>query len=229
MKKLLLASNGSFLTDYGYPILGIPKAKIRIAWITTASKKARNISYIKRHRHAMRKHGYRFEEIDIEDNSLDQLRRKLQDKNVMHVEGGPAFYLLKAIKETGFDKFIKTWVKEGKIYAGTSAGAYIACPRLEISLLHNKKTFGLKDFTALNLVPFLLKAHYTDDGILPRSLLISSNLIRTFNLSLHMLSSKLLVQELLFIFSGIFGTIRAVSLRNGTRPTALSGNDRRKS
>jgi dipeptidase E len=165
MKKLLLASNGSFLISQGYQLLGIPKDLLHIAYITTASKGVANKDYLERHKKAMKRHGYAFEEIDIEGKSVRELRKIFKEKNVIHVEGGNTFYLLKAMKEHGAGALIAKLVNDGMTYVGTSAGAYIACPTIEMSTWGPKhsESYGLKDLAALNLVPFLLKVHYTDD------------------------------------------------------------------
>jgi len=165
MKKLLLASDGPFLISQGYQLLGIPFDEVRISYITTASKGAENTDYLQRYKDAMQRDGLRFDEMDIEGKSRNELLDALEGKNVIHVEGGNTFYLLKAVKKTGFDEILKEKILEGIHYFGTSAGAYIACPTIEMSTwgpaTHDR--YGLEDLTALGLVPFLLKAHYTDD------------------------------------------------------------------
>src|SRR3989338_1586021 len=87
------------------------------------------------------------------------------DKNVVHIEGGNTFYLLKVIKEIGFDKTLRKLLEKGLAYVGSSAGAYIMCPTIEVSKFDRNvhKSFGLTNLTALNYVPFGLKVHYTDD------------------------------------------------------------------
>ena len=165
MKKLLLASNGSFLISQGYRLLGIPKNRLNIAYITTASKGGANKGYLERHKKAMKERGYAFEEIDIEGKNVRELKKIFKGKNVIHVEGGNTFYLLKAMKEYGVGVLLAKMVNEGMAYVGTSAGAYLACPTVEMSTWRPKRNerYGLKNFTALNLVPFLLKVHYTND------------------------------------------------------------------
>lgn len=163
--KLLLASNGGFLINSGYNLIGIPKEKIKIGWVTTASKGVSDLSYLDRHKLDMQTQNLNFEEFDIENKTTTEIREFFKDKNVMHVEGGNTFYLLKVVKESGFDKFIKEFLNERKIYVGTSAGAYICCPTIATAKLgrNANKDYGLTNFNALNLVPFLLKVHYTDD------------------------------------------------------------------
>jgi dipeptidase E len=163
--KIILSSNGKFLIEQGYKALSIPTDQIRIGYITTASKGSENLDFIKRHKEEMIKAGYSFEEIDIETKSETEILDFFTNKNIIHVEGGNTFYLLKVIKEIGFDKTLKKLFDMGLDYVGSSAGAYIMCPNIEVSKWGRNadRDFGLKDLTALNYVPFCLKVHYTDE------------------------------------------------------------------
>lgn len=170
MKKLLLASDGKFLINHGYQLIGIPKDQMDIGYITTASKGARDTTYLENHKAAMKEHGYQFEEINIEGKSEQELRLTLKNKTVVHIEGGNTFYLLKAIKESRFDKILVELIDAGIPYIGTSAGSYIACPTIEMATWGPdlKDRFGLENLNALNFVPFILKVHYEDsmEGLL---------------------------------------------------------------
>jgi dipeptidase E len=105
------------------------------------------------------------ENFDIEGKTNEEINALFKDKNVVHIEGGNTFYLLKAIRETGFADILKELLDEGRVYIGTSAGSYVMCPTIEVSNWNpdGKDRFGITDFTALNYVPFVLKVHYTDE------------------------------------------------------------------
>ncbi len=162
--KLILASDLSFLLKYGYDLTGIPKDKMKIGYITTASKGDRG-DFSRKLKDVIKENGYPIEEIDIENKTKEEIKNFFKDKNIIHMEGGNTFYLLKAIRETGFSEVLKELLGEGKVYIGTSAGAYIMCPTIEVSNWNEtgKDRFNITDFTALNYVPFLLKVHYTDE------------------------------------------------------------------
>ncbi len=66
------------------------------------------------------------------------------------------------MRKTGFDKVIKHFVKQNKVYVGVSAGSYIICPTIEAATWKHadRNTIGLKNLRALNLVPFIITAHY---------------------------------------------------------------------
>lgn len=163
--KIILASDLTFLLKYGYDLTGISKPEIRIGYVTTASKGSRDKTFLEKVKNAMRKNNYLFEEIDIEGRNKKEIFNFFKDKNIIHIEGGNTFYLLKAIRETGFAEILEKLLNEGKIYIGTSAGAYIMCPTIEVANWNEtgRDRFGLEDFSALNYVPFVLKVHYKEE------------------------------------------------------------------
>jgi len=164
--KLILASDLSFLLKYGYELTGISKSEMKIGYITTAYKVSRNnIEFFKKVSEIIKENGYDMEDFDIEGKTKEEIKDFFKDKNVIHIEGGNTFYLLKIIRETGFGEILKELLEEGRVYVGTSAGAYIACPTIEVANWNDdgKDKFGVTDFTALNYVPFVLKVHYKDE------------------------------------------------------------------
>lgn len=164
--KLIFASDLSFLLKYGYDLTGIPKSEMKIGYVTTASKVTRDKTFFEKVENTMLENGYSFEKFDMEGKNKDEMLNFFKNKNVIHVEGGNTFYLLKAIRESGFAEVLKELLSEGKMYIGTSAGAYIMCPTIEIANWNEtgRDRFGLTDFSALHYVPFVLKVHYKDEA-----------------------------------------------------------------
>ena len=165
--KLLLASDSQFLIKEGYKALGFSPEQTKIGYVITATKVARDIKfleYIENYKKHMSEAGYKFEEIDIAEKSPEEIRSLLENVKVVHMEGGNTFYLLKIIRETGFDKIISDLLKKGVVYVGTSAGAYVMCPTVEVADWDKtgKSRFGITEFSALSYVPFLIKAHYVE-------------------------------------------------------------------
>lgn len=166
MRTLLLTSSGSFITDKALNIFQKPFNRMKMAYIITASKGVNNLSYMERHKQKMNKLNFDYEEIDIEGKNEEELRRILSKKEVIYVEGGNTFYLLKAVRESGFDKVIKDLINKGIIYVGSSAGSYLCCPTIEMATWKHQDKYdrnGVIDFTGLNLVPFLMTVHYTPE------------------------------------------------------------------
>jgi|SRR3989344_2678178 len=161
--KILLTSTGELIVKEGYKLLGIPAGKIRIGYITTATKGASDTKLVDRRRKQLPEAGYVYEEFDIEGKSKEEILNFFADKNVIHMEGGNTFYLLKAIRGSGFEEALRTLLDKGLAYVGSSAGAYIMCPDLEVATWSGRDRFGVENLTALNYVPFNLKVHYEDD------------------------------------------------------------------
>lgn len=166
MKKLLLASGGTYVTDGQYEIFDTPRNKLKWAYITTAGKSVPDTTYIQKHEQRMQELGWDFEEIDLDGKTTDDLRNILKDKDAINMLGGNSFYLLKSIRESGFTEVLNEFLERGGIYCGSSAGAYVACPTIEVATWKKPQRFdrhGITDFTAMNLVPFLIVAHSTPE------------------------------------------------------------------
>ncbi len=89
-------------------------------------------------------------------------RANWHQADAFYLEGGNTFYLLRAIRRTGFAKNIRLALKRGGLYVGSSAGSYVACPSIIASTWKTdpKPRYGLKRFKGLSLVPFIIKVHY---------------------------------------------------------------------
>jgi len=162
MRTLLLTSAGMKVEEEIIKILPKPAYQIKLAHIITASKKEVNTSYVDKDTEKMKRIGFQIENIDIEGKTENELRELLKSKDAVYVQGGNTFYLLRCIRESGFDKLIKELLNRGVIYIGVSAGSYITCPTIEMASWKHRDNniVNLKDLTGLNLVPFLLSVHY---------------------------------------------------------------------
>jgi dipeptidase E len=164
MSTLILTSSGKFITTNNIDDF-LPKkiTDCKIAYITTASKKVFDDTYIKEHRQKMDELNFSYTEFDIAEFNENELKKALDGYDIIFVEGGNTYCLLKAIRESGFEKIIRDLISRGVVYIGSSAGSYVACPSI-IMATFSERGFdrcGITDFTAMNLVPFLIKAHYT--------------------------------------------------------------------
>jgi len=163
MKTLLLTSGGMDVQAELLKILPKPAHQMKIAQIITASKPEPEAAfYIKKDHDAMAKLGFKVTDIDIETQTIKQLEKTLANFDIICVQGGNTFYLLKAVRESGFDQIIEKLINEGKIYMGISAGSIIMCPTIETSGWKggDRNEVGLTDLTGLALVPFNIFVHY---------------------------------------------------------------------
>ena len=164
--KLILASKEKFLLERGYDLLGIPRKDLKIGMINTALKVSdENFKiYMKEYMELMKSSGIDFKEFDIDGKNEAEIKEFLKDKNVIQVNGGNPFFLLKKVRESKFDVVLKDLLASGYIYIGLSSGSYLMTPSIETGAWKaGRNRYGLEDLTALGYVPFLVKSHYTDD------------------------------------------------------------------
>jgi len=164
--KIILASKEKFLLDKGYNLLDIPRDELKIGCINTAFKVVEDqayIDYIEEYYALILSSGIDFKLFDIKGKTEREIRDFFADRNVVQISGGNAFYLLKAVRETGFDLILKDLLNNGLAYVGCSAGSYLMCPTIEVVAWKlDRNRWGLLDFTALGYVPFLIKCHFKD-------------------------------------------------------------------
>lgn len=162
--KILLASIEKFLIKEGYSHLGIPRDKLRIGRVTTAIKGSQDESfktYMEEYKQDMIKEGIYFEEIDIKDKLTEEIYTFFEDKNVIQVEGGSPFYLLKYARAVGFDNIVKNLLDKGLVYVGCSTGSYLMSPSFVLQTMKKgRNLYGITDFSAYGHVSYLVRPHY---------------------------------------------------------------------
>lgn len=163
-----------FLTSGGLPpetrekfltLLDKKPVETKVAFIPTAAYPEVNREYLQTSLNELNEMGItQIQEINLQEENADSLLSKLSQVDVIYVNGGNTFYLLYWMRKSGFGKIIKKLLFSGKIYVGVSAGSYVACPTIVQAMWkrQDRNLIGLKDFTALNLVPFIIFAHYED-------------------------------------------------------------------
>jgi len=110
----------------------------------------------------MNRLNFSFIEYDIAGKPKEELIKVLSEQDIVYIEGGNTFYLLKSVRESGFDDILKEFIPKGLVYIGTSAGSYIACPSI-ITASWSKDGFNrcdVTDFKAMGLAPFLMQVHF---------------------------------------------------------------------
>ena len=172
---LILTANWKFLYNYSIDTyLPKPLANCKIAYIITAAlkmdetgevEKARLRDHIRRYKEKMDALKYDYTELDIAGLSPEELKATLSMYDIILVEWGNPFYLLKVVRETAFQSTMEELMKQWVVYIGKSAGSYIACPSLHVSTRSKLSfdKFGISDLSAMHRVPFFVKAHYTPE------------------------------------------------------------------
>lgn len=168
--KLLLTSQGLSNQKIKQAFLNnLPKnpEHIKVAFVTTAAYgEEPNPILLEVYRKELRGCGIKtIEDLDLKGKTKEELEQFLSDKDVIFVNGGNTLYLLKYIRESELNKILPNILRKGTIYVGISAGSYVACPTIEMATWkrQDRNIVALKDFTGLNLVPFLLSAHFEEE------------------------------------------------------------------
>src|SRR3989344_3875045 len=161
-KMLLLTSSGMKGTkEEILSVISNPADKVRVAHIITASKVEEDTAYVSEDRELMREAGFNVEDIDIEGKNKNQLMKMLEVVDIIYVQGGNAFYLLKQMRKSGFNKIIRKLLQKGIIYIGVSAGSMVAGKTIETaSWKKSRDKFGLMNLKGLKLVDSNIFVHY---------------------------------------------------------------------
>ena len=167
-QTLLLTSTGIVPEVRADFISLLPKKPedCKVAFVTTAAYgESKNPAWIEKDRQLLYGCGIKYiEDLDLKDKTQGDLERILRDKDIIFINGGNTFYLLKWVRESGFDVLLPSFLKRGGLYVGVSAGSYLVCPTIEQATWkhQDRNKVGITDLTALNLVPFLISAHYEE-------------------------------------------------------------------
>lgn len=175
---MILASIGANFLEGIIKIVDKPLYDITVAFITTASKPEKDKSFMEEDKELLHEAGFNVEEIDIEGKSEGQLYSLLHNKDVIFVEGGNTFYLLKCMKESGFKKVIKKLFKKGVLYVGTSAGSVVMGKTIDTAgwgAGEDENIVRLSDLRGFGFVPFNIFVHYNqgDEEIIKQNTLKS--------------------------------------------------------
>lgn len=105
----------------------------------------------------------------------DILLNEVLKSDVIHLGGGNTFYFIKHLKKTGMLSRLKSFVKEGGILTGLSAGAIIMSPRIDTASFPefdcDENADNVRSFKAMNLVHFEFFPHYKNSKRYDKELL----------------------------------------------------------
>lgn len=169
MTKLLLTSAGLVnqnIKNRFLQIIDKPVSQIKIIFVPTAATNEEELRYADKSKKELFDLGIL--ENNIKTLNLDKPASfdEVEGFDVIYVCGGNTFYLLKKVRETGFDKIIKEFVKTGNLYIGVSAGSILANPDISAAttgLEPDENVVNLTDLTGLNLTDVIISPHYCNE------------------------------------------------------------------
>lgn len=159
MNNLLLISSG---LEAIKEFVGRSPESVRMVFISTAGNPDKDVWWIDKDRDVLRKMGFYYSELDIAGKAPEGLIDSLKDVDVVYVAGGYTYYLLEQIRNTGFDKLLDAFIKDGGLYVGASAGALITGPDIEPCSSIDNPSYGpsLKSSRGLGYINIVPMPHY---------------------------------------------------------------------
>ena len=128
MTKLLLTSTGlanQNITNQFLQIIDKPVSQIKIIFVPTASRTDEEIKYVHESKKELLDLGILENNIKILNLDSPVSFQEVEDFDVIYVCGGNTFYLLKKVRETGFDKIIIEFAKTDKLYLEYECTVYV--------------------------------------------------------------------------------------------------------
>lgn len=166
MRTLFLSSKGlrsPIIREEFEKVLPDSPQNLKLIYIYTATNpyKVEDKKFDEEDKEGIKKMGFNLTELDIVGKDKKYLSEILDEQDVIYMQGGNTFYLMKYIRLSGFDKILPELLDKRVLYFGTSAGSYVAGMSIETGRWKKKKPqFGLTDMSGMGLVPFSMFAHY---------------------------------------------------------------------
>ncbi|MGE5041474.1 MAG: Type 1 glutamine amidotransferase-like domain-containing protein [Candidatus Levyibacteriota bacterium] len=166
--KFFLTSNGlkGQLTDIFVTLLKKPASENSVAFdITAAYGEEDNPTWFEKFKDQLRQQGViNIQDLDLRNKNQEQVEEMLSTKDIIFVNGGNTFFLLDCMRKAGFEKALKKFLSEDKLYIGVSAGGIVVTPTIAIAGVEpgDANNIGMQDFTGLSMVDFEFSPHVPD-------------------------------------------------------------------
>lgn len=163
--KLLLTSDGltsSKIRKEFLKLLDKPVSENRVLIMHTASK-PKHFKWVKGFKTDFVKLGIKKANVQDVNITKNVFANKYKNYDILLASGGNTFYILDRVKKTGFDKWIKDFVKKNNLYIGISAGSIIVHKTIEIAgwgSEGDRNLIGLGDLRGLNLTNIAMFPHH---------------------------------------------------------------------
>lgn len=164
MSHLFLTSTVNYVAQDLPRHFAKPLTGQRCVFIDTATEvEAGDKKWVSDDKEALENIGLDVFNYTLTDKTQAQIKKDLDQVDVIYIEGGNTFYLLEKAQQSGFIEVIRDYVlNQGKPYIGTSAGSVIAGPDLTPTknLDNVRKAPNIQGYDGFNLVNFVLLPHW---------------------------------------------------------------------
>lgn len=162
MKQLILASIASNIIHAVEFVFPNGFRGSRLAVVSTAAHgESGDTSWLDNELNVFREIGFTMVELNLEGAHADALRKSCEHIDALLVTGGNTYYLLHHVRKSGFDTVVKELVERGVVYIGSSAGALLAGPSIDVARRFDDPAAApeLSDYGGLELVNFATVSH----------------------------------------------------------------------
>lgn len=141
----------------------INKKGAKLVFIDTAAEvEEGDLKWKEDDRNSLISAGFDVTEYTITGQNKEEIKNFLKDFDIIYFSGGNTFYLLEKIQQSDIHDLIVNFIKNGKIYIGSSAGSVIAGPNIAPlrDLDNYLKAPNLKGHKGFGLVDFIVFPHW---------------------------------------------------------------------
>ena len=101
--------------------------------------------------------------LQLEDFSHEEVKEKLQNRDIVWVAGGLCGYLMYWMRRRRLDEYLPEILEKGTLYVGSSAGSMVTGHTLDISEWYGTdQEFGAHFIPGLGLVDFDIYPHFEE-------------------------------------------------------------------
>jgi len=107
---------------------------------------------------SLKDQGYQVNRFSFTGKTRKEVEEALDQHDIVYMSGGNTSFLLQQMQKADALELLKEKIQSGKPYIGCSAGSIIAGPKIPEYLAEYEPK--LEDYTALNLVNFIVAPHW---------------------------------------------------------------------
>lgn len=163
MKKLFLAASIESTAPALAQYIDKPPQSTRLLFIPTAAEGEKgDKQWLEDDRNGLAQQGYQMIEFTITDKTEREVREVAEGVDVVFVNGGNMFYLLKQARQCNLRAVVEELLARGGIYGGSSAGSIIAGPDTypAYKIESMEKVKDLDSYEGMGLVDFTILPHW---------------------------------------------------------------------
>lgn len=159
---IILTSFAADVMDKVIDYLPKPPKDLSILFIPTAANPYKEKDWMSVDRKKLVDLGFIVTNFNLKGKNEDKVRNAVANTDIVFVSGGNAFYLLKYVRKSGFDRVVKDLINKNLIYIGSSAGSVILGPNIEPMKYLDDSSYITKstENKGLGIIEYVILPHF---------------------------------------------------------------------